>query len=83
MRRTSGKDAPRQARDQSGMLPDFVTGDRLPQPEVIERDSAEAWQQWLDAVAELECVAEFEPTHPTPLDQAPVDAQGSLRASGP
>ena len=55
----------------------------MSRPEVIERDSAEAWQQWLDAVAERERVLEFEPTHPTPLDQAPEDAQGSLRASGP
>jgi len=57
-----------QTRSISTVLLDFVFGEPLPQPVVIEEDTAEAWQKWLNAVSDLECVVEFEPTKPMPMD---------------
>jgi len=36
----------------------------LPQPSVHERDDEQAWQDWLNAVADQEAVIEFEDTQP-------------------
>jgi hypothetical protein len=52
----------------SAVLLDFVFGEPLPQPEVVEQDSEQAWQEWLDAKARQEDVIEFEDTHPMGLD---------------
>jgi len=35
----------------SKMLLDFVFGEPIPQPEVVELDTEQAWQDWLDATA--------------------------------
>lgn len=34
----------------SNVLLDFIFGEPIPQPEVIEQDTEKAWQAWLDAV---------------------------------
>jgi len=54
-------------RNVSAVLLDFVFGDPLPVPEVVVEDSAEAWQRWLNAVADQEAIVEFEPTQPQHL----------------
>lgn len=51
-----------QARSVSEALLDFVFGEPLPQPEVVERDDETAWQDWLNAMADQEAVIEFEDT---------------------
>ena len=51
-------------RSVSAVLLDFVFGEPLPQPEVVEHDSEQAWQEWLDAKATQEAVSEFEDTVP-------------------
>ncbi len=48
----------------STVLLDFVYGEPLPAPEMVEDNAPGAWQQWLDAVARQESVPEFEPTRP-------------------
>ncbi len=53
----------------SAVLLDFVFGEPVPQPEVIEHDSEQAWQEWLDARAKQEMVVEFEDTQPMPPEQ--------------
>lgn len=60
------------SRGVSAVLLDFVFGEPLPQPEVVEHDSEQAWQEWLDAKARQEIVIEFE-------DTVPVDGDGSDR----
>ncbi len=34
----------------SNVLLDFIFGEPIPQPEVIEQDTEKAWQAWLDAI---------------------------------
>ncbi len=53
-----------QPRSVSTVLLDFVFGEPLPQPQVIEHDSEGAWQVWLNAMADQEAVVEFEDTEP-------------------
>lgn len=48
--------------DVSTVVLDLVFGQPLPVPEVVVEDSAEAWQQWLNAVADQEAPVDFEPT---------------------
>ena len=55
------------ARNVSTILLDFVFGEPIPQPEVIEASTEEAWQQWLNAMADKEAVIEFEDTKPLEL----------------
>jgi len=55
------------SRKVSTVLLDFVFGEPLPVPEVIEDDTASAWQNWLDAVARQETSLDFEPTMPMVL----------------
>jgi hypothetical protein len=55
-------------RNVSTAVLDFMFGEPLPVPDVVVEDSAEAWQRWLNAVADQEAVVEFEPTHPTGLN---------------
>ena len=33
-------------------------------PGLSDQDNAQAWQQWLDAVGDLGCAEDFEPTRP-------------------
>lgn len=40
------------AKNVSTVLLDFVFGEPIPQPVVIEQDTEQAWQQWLDATTE-------------------------------
>jgi len=54
----------KQARSVSAVLLDFVFGESLPQPDVVERDDEMAWQDWLNAMADQEAVIEFEDTRP-------------------
>lgn len=54
-------------RDVSTVVLDLVFGQPLPVPEVVVEDSAEAWQQWLNAVADQEATVDFEPTQPLHL----------------
>ena len=54
-------------RNVSTVLLDLVFGEPLPVPEVVVDDSAEAWQRWLNAVADQEAQVEFEPTRPQAL----------------
>ncbi len=56
-----------QPRSVSTVLLDFMFGEPLPQPEVVEQDTEIAWQNWLDAMADQEVVIEFEDTIPTDL----------------
>jgi hypothetical protein len=55
-------------RDVSTVVLDLVFGQPLPVPEVVVEDSAEAWQQWLNAAADQEATVDFEPTQPLHLD---------------
>lgn len=55
-------------RDVSTVVLDLVFGQPLPVPEVVVEDSAEAWQQWLNAVADQEAAVDFEPTQPLHLN---------------
>lgn len=48
-------------------LPGVTLGEPLSVPEVVEEDSEILWQRWLNAVADMEAVVEFEPTRPQPL----------------
>ena len=48
----------------STVLLDFVFGEPLPVPEVIEDDTASAWQTWPYAVANRDASQEFETTRP-------------------
>lgn len=38
----------------SDVVLDLVFGEPLPQPDVTEEDTDEAWQRWLDAVSDQE-----------------------------
>ena len=40
------------AKQVSTVLLDFVFGEPIPQPVVIEQDTEQAWQEWLDAMTE-------------------------------
>ena len=40
------------AKKVSTVLLDFVFGEPIPQPVVIEQDTEQAWQEWLDAMSE-------------------------------
>ncbi len=40
------------AKKVSTVLLDFVFGEPIPQPVVIEQDTEQAWQEWLDAMTE-------------------------------
>lgn len=51
-------------RSVSAVLLDFVFGEPVPQPEVVEHDSEQAWQDWLDATASMDAGNEFEDTQP-------------------
>jgi hypothetical protein len=55
-------------RDVSTVVLDVVFGQPLPVPEVVVQDSAEAWQEWLNAVADQEAAVDFEPTQPLDLN---------------
>ena len=55
-------------RSVSSKLLDFVFGEPLPQPEVLESNDEQAWQDWLNALADKEAVIEFEDTVPSSLD---------------
>ena len=68
MRRKWRSNMAKDDRNMAEVLLDFVFGDPLPVPEVIEEDTAEVWQKWLNAVADSECVVEFEPTRPSRLN---------------
>lgn len=70
MRWTLRKHNPTPRRNVSTAVPDFAFGEPLPVPEVVVEDSAEAWQQWLHAVADQEAEVEFEPTQPTGLSRS-------------
>ena len=35
----------------SNVLLDFIFGEPIPQPEVIEQDTEKAWQAWLDVIS--------------------------------
>jgi hypothetical protein len=61
-----------QGRSVSAVLLDFVFGEPLPQPDVVEHDSEIAWQEWLDAKARQDKVIAFEDTLPTSLEQSEV-----------
>lgn len=39
------------AKKVSSVLLDFVFGEPIPQPGVIQQDTEQAWQDWLDATA--------------------------------
>lgn len=58
-------------RSVSAVLLDFVFGEPVPQPEVVEHDSEQAWQEWLDAKARQEAVVEFEDTVPMAVEPPP------------
>jgi hypothetical protein len=53
-------------RNVSAVLLDLMFGEPLPVPDVVVDDSAEAWQRWLNAVADQEAQVEFEETRPQP-----------------
>ena len=42
----------------SNVLLDFIFGEPIPQPEVIEQDTEQAWQAWLDAMIARDAVSE-------------------------
>lgn len=51
----------------STVLLDFVFGEPIPQPVVIEQDTERAWQEWLDATTERDAQHhndDFAPTMP-------------------
>lgn len=52
------------ARSVSAVLLDFVFGEPMPQPDVVEQDNEQAWQEWLDAKARQDRAADFEDTQP-------------------
>ncbi len=60
---------PPTSRSVSAVLLDFVFGEPLPQPEVVEHNSEQAWQEWLDARAKQDVVVEFEDTQPMTPDR--------------
>ena len=62
-----------QVRNVSTLLRDFVFGEPLPQPEVVESNDEQAWQDWLNSMADLEAVIEFEDTVPSALDERQVE----------
>lgn len=64
MANRSQSDENRQARSVTEVLLDFVFGEPLPQPEVVEHDDEKGWQAWLDAKSQQEIVPEFEDTRP-------------------
>lgn len=55
------------ARNVSTALLDFVFGEPLPQPEVVERNDEQGWQAWLAAKQHQGSVVDFEDTRPTAL----------------
>lgn len=57
-------------RSVSAVLLDFVFGEPMPQPEMVEHDSEQAWQEWLQAKAGQEAVVEFEDTQRMDDDDA-------------
>ncbi len=57
-----------QTKSVSTILLDFVFGEPIPQPEVIEESTEEAWQRWLNAMADKEAVIEFDDTKPLELN---------------
>lgn len=63
------KRTPTPSRTVSTAVLDFVFGEPLPVPDVVVEDSAEAWQQWLNAVADQEEMVDFEPTQPMHLNE--------------
>jgi|GEM_PF-2451324 len=67
-------------RDVSTVVPDLVFGQPLPLPEMVVEDSAEAWQQWLNAVADQEAAVDFERTQPLNLDLGAGQTQRSTEA---
>jgi hypothetical protein len=67
MRKNLGKIMNVKARKVSTVLLDFVFGEPIPQPVVIEQDTEQAWQEWLDATTERDAQHNknaFEPTVP-------------------
>lgn len=56
------------ARNVSAVLLDFVFGEPMPQPEVIERNDEQAWEAWLAARKHQDTVVDFEDTQPTPTN---------------
>ena len=58
----------------SNVLLDFIFGEPIPQPEVIEQDTEKAWQAWLDAIVARDAASDkdaggdaFMRTVPMPL----------------
>lgn len=51
----------------STVVLDFVFGAPMPEPEVLEKDTEQAWQDWLDAMAERSTGDAFENTRPLHL----------------
>ena len=45
-------------------LVDYIFGDPIPVPEVIEDDPVSSWQKWEEAVKELDEIIEFRVTQP-------------------
>ena len=45
----------------SDVLLDFIFGEPIPQPEVIEQDTEKAWQAWLDAIVARDAVNDKDP----------------------
>jgi hypothetical protein len=45
-------------------LVDYIFGDPIPVPEVVEDDPASSWQKWEEAVKELDEIIEYRVTQP-------------------
>ena len=53
-------------------LVDYIFGDPIPAPEVIEDDPVSSWQKWEEAVKEMDDLIEFRLTQPpTDFDRLP------------
>ena len=53
-------------------LADYIFGDPIPAPEVIEDDPVSSWQKWEEAVKEMDDLIEFRLTQPpTDFDRLP------------
>lgn len=55
---------PPPGRSVSAVLLDFVFGQPVPQPEVVELDGEQAWNEWLEATVRRDAEIEFEDTQP-------------------
>jgi hypothetical protein len=50
---------------------DYIFGDPIPAPEVLEDDPDTAWQKFQDATREIEARADFCDTRPVDIDANP------------